>query len=116
MAPAGRGPVTQGHLESHKVRSAPAISHHSPPSHPADTSSLQGRHFHLHPHQMMGTGIRAACTLLSFYIPKCPHCPNPKLGAWQGSTPLLCFFPVPPTNLLMGVPIPTLAALTHGVK
>uniref|UniRef100_A0A8C9MGK4 AVID protein n=1 Tax=Serinus canaria TaxID=9135 RepID=A0A8C9MGK4_SERCA len=30
--PVGRGPVTQGHLESHKVSSVPAISPHSPPS------------------------------------------------------------------------------------
>lgn len=73
--------MTQGHLESHKVSSVPAISPHSPPSHPADTASLQTQHFHLHPHQVMGAGISAACTLLSSCIPRCPHCPFPKLGS-----------------------------------
>lgn len=90
VAPAGRGPVTQGHLESHQVSSAPAISPHSPPSHPADTSSPQSRHFHLHPHQVMGTGTSAVCTLLSFCIPKPLHCPSPKLSSWRGNTPSPC--------------------------
>lgn len=90
VAPEGRGPVAQGHLESHQVSSAPAISPHSPPSHPADTSSPQSRHFHLHPHQVMGTGTSAACTLLSICIPKPLHCPSPKLGSWQGNTSSPC--------------------------
>lgn len=90
MAPAGRGSVTQGHLESHKMSTAHAISPHSPPSHLADTSSLQDQLFHLYPHQVVGTGTTAACTLLSFCIPKSPHCPSPKLGSWQGNTPSLC--------------------------
>lgn len=84
------------------------------PSPPADTASPQGRHLRLHPHQVMGMGTGAACSLMSRLHPRGSLLPRswaglpppPSIPAGKHTLALPCFLPVPPSSLLVRPPLP----------